>query len=78
MTPNVVEHIALVIDVLPVTPRVPEHAAFVIVVAPVTPKVVPIVHAFVTLREFKVAAPEVEIVVAVAAPRFPRFPRVRL
>ena len=72
VTPNVVEHDALDIVVLPVTPRVPEHAAFAIVVAPVTPKVVPIVQPFVTTREFSVAAPDVEIVVAVASPRFPR------
>ena len=38
VTPNVVEHVALVIVVFPVTPRVPEHVAFTRVVAPVTPR----------------------------------------
>ena len=67
----------------PVTPNVPEHEAFAREVRPVTPSVPPIVQAFVTPREFNVAAAVVVRVaeevdpltareVAAAAPRFPR------
>ena len=67
----------------PVTPNVPEHEAFAREVRPVTPSVPPIVQAFVTPREFNVAAAVVVRVaeevnpltareLAAAAPRFPR------
>ena len=45
--------------VTPVTFRVPEHEAFAREVRPVTPSVPPTMQAFVTPREFNVAAPVV-------------------
>jgi hypothetical protein len=50
--------------VKPVTPKVPVTLALLKVVAPVTPRVPLKVELFVTLKEFKVAKPEVEREVA--------------
>ena len=59
-------------EVFPVTPRVPVTLALLKVVAPVTPRVPLKVELFVTLKEFKVANPDVEREVAWTAANWER------